>query len=79
MFYTNTHNISIRNFLSSDNKFDIIRYISKGLSSDKIADILGITTNTCRIHRKNIFRKIGCHSVASLIKTATDLGFLSQA
>lgn len=57
---------------------EIIRYISKGLSSDKIADILGITSNTCRTHRKNIFRKIGCHSVASLIKKATDLGFLSQ-
>lgn len=55
---------------------EIIRYIAKGHSSEKIADILGITTNTCRTHRKNLFRKIGCHSVASLIKKTTDLGLL---
>jgi len=55
---------------------EIVRHIAKGHSSEKIARILGITTNTCRTHRKNLFRKMGCHSVASLIKKATDLGLL---
>jgi DNA-binding CsgD family transcriptional regulator len=55
---------------------EILRYIAKGFSSEKIAENLGITTNTCRTHRKNLFRKIGCHSVASLIKKATELGLL---
>lgn len=55
---------------------EILRYIAKGFSSEKIAEALGITTNTCRTHRKNLFRKIGCHSVASLIKKSTDLGLL---
>jgi len=55
---------------------EILKYIAKGYSSEKIAEILGITTNTCRTHRKNLFRKIGCHSVASLIKKSTDLGLL---
>lgn len=55
---------------------EILNYIAKGYSSEKIAETLGITTNTCRTHRKNLFRKIGCHSVASLIKKSTDLGLL---
>ncbi|MFD1772093.1 helix-turn-helix transcriptional regulator [Sphingobacterium suaedae] len=55
---------------------EILRYISKGFSSEKTAEILGITTNTCRTHRKNLFRKIGCHSVAGLIHKATALGLL---
>lgn len=55
---------------------EILHYIAKGYSSEKIAETLGITTNTCRTHRKNLFRKIGCHSVASLIKKSTDLGLL---
>jgi DNA-binding CsgD family transcriptional regulator len=55
---------------------EILRYIAKGFSSEKIGEALGITTNTCRTHRKNLFRKIGCHSVASLIKKATELGLL---
>lgn len=55
---------------------EILRYIAKGFSSEKIAEALGITTNTCRTHRKNLFRKIGCHSVASLIKKSTELGLL---
>lgn len=55
---------------------EILHYIAKGYSSENIAKTLGITTNTCRTHRKNLFRKIGCHSVASLIKKSTDLGLL---
>ena len=57
-------------------EWEILRYIAQGFSSEKIAAALGITTNTCRTHRKNLFRKIGCHSVASLIKKSTDLGLL---
>ncbi|MGJ1284879.1 helix-turn-helix transcriptional regulator [Sphingobacterium spiritivorum] len=55
---------------------EILHYIAKGYRSEQIAELLGITTNTCRTHRKNLFRKTGCHSVASLIKKATDLGFI---
>lgn len=55
---------------------EILRYIAKRYPSEKIAETLGVTTNTCRTHRKNLFRKVGCHSVASLIKKATDLGLL---
>ncbi|WP_409050297.1 LuxR C-terminal-related transcriptional regulator [Sphingobacterium sp. 2149] len=60
----------------SDRREEQHQRYSTTTKREKIAETLGITTNTCRTHRKNLFRKIGCHSVASLIKKSTELGLL---
>lgn len=46
----------------------ILRFIIKGKSSVKISDILSISPETVRTHRKNIYRKLGCNSITELMK-----------
>jgi Response regulator containing a CheY-like receiver domain and an HTH DNA-binding domain len=65
----NTHPLTSR-------ELDVLRYIVNGYSSVEIAAALGITPNTCRVHRKNIFRKMGCHNATSLVKKAKEMGVL---
>lgn len=55
---------------------ELLRYIAKGYSSVQIATLLGISVNTARVHRKNLFRKMECHSVATLLRKAVELGLI---
>lgn len=40
---------------------EVCRLILKGLGNDDIARTLSISYDTVKTHRKNIFRKLGCH------------------
>lgn len=57
----------------------IVRLIGKGLKSDEIAALLGVTPWAIHFHRKNIRRKLGVHSdyemhrYAMLIDLADDI------
>lgn len=55
---------------------ELLRYIAKGYSSVQIAAQLGIAVNTARVHRKNLHRKMACHSVATLLRKAVELGLV---
>jgi len=45
----------------TDREKEICRLILKGLGNQEIADTLIIAFETVKTHRKNIFRKLGCH------------------
>ncbi len=55
-------------------EIEIIRLISKGLSSEQIADQLNISVETIKTHRKNIHFKMGINKVADLIQFAIKQG-----
>ncbi len=44
----------------------VVEYVLKGYSSEAIGKILEITTGTVRIHRKNIYSKLGINSQGAL-------------
>jgi len=48
----------------------IIKFIAKGLSSEKIASELFISPFTVKTHRKNLFKKLKVNSVTELLKIA---------
>jgi DNA-binding CsgD family transcriptional regulator len=45
---------------------DVVEYVLKGYSSEAIGRILEISTGTVRIHRKNIYSKLGINSQGAL-------------
>lgn len=52
--------------LLSEREHQIIRLVLKEKSSAEIAEILHLSYHTVRTHRKNIMRKLNCHSVVEL-------------
>lgn len=67
-----------RNLFSTQNRFlyerlskrekEIIRLISKGISSQKISNLLSISIHTVNNHRKNIISKIGKKNLFNFLK-----------
>lgn len=55
---------------------ELMRHIAKGYTSGQIAALLGISVHTARVHRKNLLRKMECHSVATLLLKAVELGLV---
>ena len=53
---------------------EIVKLISEGLSSREIADSLNVSPRTIEAHRANIYRKLGMHNLADLIKYAIKMG-----
>ncbi|MEW6733238.1 MAG: helix-turn-helix transcriptional regulator [Acidobacteriota bacterium] len=52
----------------------IVKLISEGHSSREIADTLSVSPRTVEAHRANIYRKLGMHNIADLIKYAIKVG-----
>lgn len=55
---------------------DILQYVAKGYSSIQIAELLGISDQTVRVHRKNILKKTQTINSSSLIKYCVEMGWL---
>ncbi|MCE4065840.1 helix-turn-helix transcriptional regulator [Chryseobacterium gleum] len=55
---------------------EIINCIAKGYSTGKISDLLNISEETVRTHRKNILRKSDCKNSSELIKKTFEWGYL---
>lgn len=53
---------------------EIVKLISEGLSSREIADSLEVSPRTIEAHRANIYRKLGMHNLADLIKYSIKVG-----
>lgn len=52
----------------SDREQEIAGCISDGLTNPMIAKKLSISEHTVNTHRKNIFKKLDVHNIASLVK-----------
>lgn len=66
----NSLNLEKREDLFSKREKEVIRHMTNGLTSKEIAEILYISNDTVRTHRKNILRKAGVTNTISLIKYA---------
>jgi len=62
--------------LLSKREREILPLIAEGLSSETIAQRLGISRHTVSQHRKNILRKTGTHNNRGLIKMCLEQGLL---
>lgn len=61
----------------SDNRLtlreiEIVKLLDEGLSSNRIAEALFISTNTIETHRRNILKKTNTHSVTELLRYTKD-------
>lgn len=56
---------------------EVLRLITEGHRTPSIASHLCITAATVEVHRRNIMRKVGLHSVAALTKYALREGLTS--
>jgi two-component system response regulator TtrR len=45
----------------------VLEYISQGLKSDKIAQTLGLSVRTIKMHRSNILHKTGANTMAEAV------------
>lgn len=56
---------------------EVLQLIAEGESSKMIAGVLGIAVSTVEVHRRNIMRKLGLHTIAELTKYAIREGLTS--
>lgn len=63
-------------FKLSDRENEIIRLIVRGKTSREIANILFISEETVKTHRKNIFKKLKIHHVTELMTFAMQQGII---
>lgn len=70
------NNFKFSNNIVSKREKEIIKLISIGLTSDQISEKLFISTYTVDTHKKNIFRKLGIHTNAELVKKGVYLGII---
>lgn len=52
---------------------EVTRYILRGYSAQATADLLGLSAETVKVHRRNIYRKLGIGSVSELFSMALSL------
>ena len=56
---------------------EVLRLLAEGSRSQNIADALHISIATVEVHRRNIMRKLGLHTVAELTRYAVREGIVS--
>lgn len=60
------------NSLISAREKEIIKLVCDGLTSDKIGEVLSISTRTVDTHRNNILNKLKLNNIASLVRFALE-------
>jgi DNA-binding NarL/FixJ family response regulator len=60
----------VRKYGLTRREMEVMRYIGQALNNKGIAEKLFISDQTVSVHRKNIMRKLGVNSTASMIKIA---------
>jgi DNA-binding NarL/FixJ family response regulator len=63
------------NKVLSEREQEVLGLIGLGYSNEEIGDLLGLSGNTVKNHRRSIMGKIGIHGTPQLIRYATDKGF----
>lgn len=61
--------------LLSEQEQRLLVFFGEGLSNEAVAAQLGMSTNTIKVHRYNIHRKLGIHSAPELMNYALRKGF----
>lgn len=56
----------------------ILNYISEGLTSREIGEILSLANDTVRDYRESLIKKFGAKNSVNLIKIAAENGYLTQ-
>lgn len=69
------YEITRTQFLSK-RELEILKFISKGLSSKQVAGEMSLSINTVNNHRKNMLAKIGCKSSSELMNYAVKRGLI---
>jgi PAS domain S-box-containing protein len=57
-------------------QMDVLRHLAAGHSTERIADGLGISTETVRNHVRGIFDRVGAHSRLEAVIRAHELGLI---
>ena len=68
---------AVRRGALSAREREVLRLLSEGCRSPCIAERLGITLATVEVHRRNIMRKLGLHTVAALTRYALREGLIA--
>lgn len=58
----------------SHRETEVLEHISNGLSTNDIAQQLGISNNTVEFHRHNLMKKLNVSNVAQMVKKAMQMG-----
>lgn len=64
----------VKRFALSPREIEIIKHIKNGISSKQIADLLHLSEETIKSHRKNIHFKLGINKVSELVQFAVKNG-----
>jgi FixJ family two-component response regulator len=56
---------------------EVIAFVTVGLMNKQIAAELGVSEVTIKVHRGNVMKKMGAHSLADLVRMADALGIQS--
>lgn len=64
------------NYRLSEREIEIIKLAVGGKSSNEIAEILFISEETVKTHRKNIFKKLKIHDITELMTFALNKGLI---
>lgn len=67
---------SDKGFGLSDREKEIIKYLTDGLASKQIADILHISVHTVDTHRRNLLKKTGAKNTLELAATCLKKGLI---
>jgi DNA-binding NarL/FixJ family response regulator len=62
--------------LLTPREIELLKLTAKGLSFDKVGELMGISPHTVVAHVKKIYRKLAVHSRAEAVFEATQLGLL---
>jgi FixJ family two-component response regulator len=53
---------------------EVMQFVTSGLMNKQVAGKLGLSEITVKIHRSNVMKKMGCQSLADLVRMAELLG-----
>jgi DNA-binding NarL/FixJ family response regulator len=60
-------------------ELDVLRLMTHGVDSRRIAELLGIRYGTVRSHVRNLIAKLGAHSKLEAVTRGLDLGLVDRA
>jgi DNA-binding NarL/FixJ family response regulator len=66
--HSHTHRDSTERL--SPREREVVQLLAEGRTSKQVATAMGISPRTAETHRKNLMQKLGCHSVADLVRFA---------
>jgi LuxR family maltose regulon positive regulatory protein len=61
----------------SERELEVLRLLAEGLSNPEIASRLYLSTNTVKVHTRNIYGKLGVHNRTQAVVQAKESGILT--